>query len=154
MWAVVLLVLAGLLGGISSMGLWAARQWVRTQSGEVSLFLAVAGLSAAAGEPGRAVIDGTVAVMNGGPLLVEVDGVAREAAVMFLRGSQRVLPHMTSWAAAHATFPCLESVAPASVTVDLSVRTADGRRRIVTVLLPITGSVWSEAIARVCLHQP
>ncbi|MEV6963739.1 hypothetical protein AB0M47_01390 [Hamadaea sp. NPDC051192] len=146
---VVVLVLGGVLAGMAGMGLWAARQWVRTQSALVSVFATVAGINSAYGESGGVVIEGTVAVMNGGPLPVHITGVGEDAALV-LQGSQRIIPHATAWFPVRATVSCVDSTAPVSMTAELVVIPSDGRRHLTAVVLPLTGTAWSDPLARAC----
>ncbi|MER7001436.1 hypothetical protein ABT297_00040 [Dactylosporangium sp. NPDC000555] len=147
--AVVALVLVGVVAGALATYQWMAVQQRSREASEVSLVLAAAGIESVGGEPGRITIEGAVTAVNGGPMPVEVSGAADAAAVM-VKGQRRIAPAATGWFAVTATVPCSDGAGVRPLPVDLSVVTADGARRAVTVQLPLMGSQWYELVVRVC----
>ncbi|MET7397175.1 hypothetical protein ABZS66_27195 [Dactylosporangium sp. NPDC005572] len=95
------------------------------------------------------IIEGSIAVTNGGPMPVEVAGAGKAADVM-VWGQQWIAPAATGWFAVSATVTCADNVAAMAVPVDLSVATADGSRRMMTLELPLIGSRWYEFVVQDC----
>ncbi|MEV0271135.1 hypothetical protein AB0H43_20335 [Hamadaea sp. NPDC050747] len=150
-WTVVLLSVSSALAGAAAMDAWAARQQLRSQSTQVSLFVSVAGIGSATqdGEADHVRIEGTLAIMNGGPLPIEVTNVSDDATVV-LHTSHRIAAEATTWFPAQVTIPCMDTAAPASMMVALSVLTADHHHRATKVQLQLAGTLWHDVIARGC----
>ncbi|WP_432988807.1 hypothetical protein [Dactylosporangium sp. CA-233914] len=148
---VAVLMLFGVAAGAVAGQRWEAARERGRQAAEASLFLAVAGLNSGGGQDGLVIIEGSVAVTNGGPMPVEVAG-AENAAVVMVRGQLTLAPAATGWFAASASITCPQDAADAArpLPVGLSVVTADGVRRAVTVQLQLSGSRWYELVAQSC----
>ncbi len=145
---VVALVLAGVLAGAAGMHVWSVAQQRNRDAAEVTLFVAVASFGSAGGDNERVVINGTVAVVNGGPMPVEVSPGADMTSLM-LAGHQRIEPGATGWFTGNAFVVC-SGGALRPLPVELSVLTADGRRREVTLGLQLFGSRWHEEVVQAC----
>ncbi|GAA2374624.1 hypothetical protein GCM10010170_077840 [Dactylosporangium salmoneum] len=149
MFSVVALVLFSVLVGAVVGQRWEAGQERSRQAAEASLFLAVAGLDSVTGSDGRVTIEGSIAVTNGSPMPVEVTGADKAADVM-VRGQQRIAPAATGWFPVSATVTCVDGATAMPVPVGLSVATADGARRTVTLELQLNGSRWYEFVVQGC----
>ena len=106
-------------------------------------------MESASGGGGRVVIDGTVAIVNGGPRAVEFVGASKVADVM-VWGHQRIAPAGTGWFAVSATITCAEDASTRPLPVELPVVTEDGVRRTVTVQLQLMGSRWHDLVVQAC----
>ncbi|GAA1387735.1 hypothetical protein GCM10009661_74900 [Catellatospora chokoriensis] len=142
-------VLAGFLVGAIGMRQWDAWRHQARQASEVTLLVAVAGLDSGGGGAGRVTIEGSVAVVNAGPMRVTVAGDAASG-VFSLSGERPIPSGGTRRFKATAVLDCSEGVAPAVLPVDLSVTTADGQRRVVTTKLQLVGSTWFDTAMRAC----
>ncbi|MET7422617.1 hypothetical protein [Dactylosporangium sp. NPDC005555] len=145
---VVLVLLAAAVGAGVAQRWEAARQRER-QAAAVSLFVAVAGANSGAGDGERVTIEGSVAVVNGGPRAVEVAGAGVVADVM-VWGEHRIAPGARAWFTVSATITCAEDAGSRPLPVGLSAVTADGVRRPVTAAIEVGGSSWSELVRRGC----
>ncbi|UWP81490.1 hypothetical protein [Dactylosporangium fulvum] len=113
----------------------------------MSLFLAVAGLESVTGADGRVTVEGSIAVVNGAPRPVEVAGAGKVADVM-VWGQQRIAPAATGRFPVSVAVTCSDDAGTRPLPVEMSVLTADGMRRTVTMELDLVGSRWFEFVER------
>ncbi|MFF5229810.1 hypothetical protein [Dactylosporangium sp. NPDC000521] len=143
------LVLLGVLAGAVAGQRWEAARQEGRRAAEVSLFVTVAGMESGAGDGGRLTIEGTVAVLNGGPRPVQVAGAGVVADVM-VWGEHRIEPGAAAWFRVSATITCAEDAASRPLPVGLVAVTEDGVRRSVTTAIQLNGSSWLEVQRRAC----
>ncbi|MGI5238647.1 hypothetical protein [Dactylosporangium sp. CA-139066] len=147
---VVTLVVLGALAGAAGGWQWTVAQQRSRDASVVSLFAAVAELESGGGWQTSVTIEGTVAVVNGGPLPVDVSVVA-DSEDFRVKGQRRIAPGATDWFPVTATVWCSDDAAVRPVPVALHVVTADGVGRVVTVQLQLSGSPWAEFVMQSCL---
>ncbi|GIF94863.1 hypothetical protein Cch02nite_83070 [Catellatospora chokoriensis] len=94
-------------------------------------------------------IEGSIAVLNAGPMQVTVASDATSG-VVTLSGERLIPPGGTRRIEATAVLECSEGVAPVVLPVDLAVTTVDGQRRVVTTNLQLMGTTWFDTAMRAC----
>jgi hypothetical protein len=94
-------------------------------------------------------IEGSIAVVNGAPRPVEVAGAGKVADVM-VWGQQQIAPAATGRFPVSVAITCADDAGTRPLPVELSVLTADGVRRTVTMELDLVGSRWFEFVERDC----
>ncbi|GAA3244063.1 hypothetical protein ACFO1B_31740 [Dactylosporangium siamense] len=145
----VLVGLVSLLAGAVAGQRWEAGRQRDREVSEVSLHLSVAGMGSASGGSGRFVVEGTVAVANGGPRTIELLGAEKPADVM-VWGHRRIPPGATAWLAVSATITCGEGAGSMPLPVELPVMTQDGVQRTAKAQLPLVGSAWQQYVVQGC----
>ncbi|WP_238010447.1 hypothetical protein KZZ52_25195 [Dactylosporangium sp. AC04546] len=118
------------------------------EAGEVMLFAGVADLDVGTFSGGRATIDGTIWISNGGPRPVEVAG-APDAAGLTVRSRQRIERGASVSFSVSTTIPCSDAHVGA-VPLDLSAGTWNGQWTKVTLAVPSFGTPWYADFDRTC----
>ncbi|MEU1889000.1 hypothetical protein [Micromonospora sp. WMMD987] len=102
---------------------------------------------------GRALIEGSLAVVNAGPAPITVRSVRVESPTVLVHdlGRTRLIrPGGTGWIGVVVLSQCGETPGTEPLSVRFSVQTADGQVREAHYPVALVGSAWLDTLSRMC----